>query len=425
MLYAALGGPDASLSEGELIRAFKEALARSGATKNLLVVPPDGTRAHSGAGLLVRGAYDALGGPERNGILTVLPALGTHRPMDSGQIRSFFSGVPASLFAAHDHLRDTVTLGELPASFLGELSGGRVSESWPCQVNRALVDRRYGAVVSVGQVVPHEVVGMANYTKNILVGLGGRRSIDLSHWLGAVCGLERIMGRTDTPVRRLLNEGARRFLSDVRILYALTVVGRGEGGTLAYKGLFVGDDEACYLRAAELAREVNVSVVPPVRTCVVRLAPEEYRSTWLGNKAVYRTRMALEDGASLYVLAPGVDRFGEAPDIDAQIRRHGYRGTPAVLKAVSGDPGLAENLAAAAHLIHGSTEGRFRVVYCTERLSRAEVEGVGYEWMPYAEAERAFRPEGLSEGFNRVPGYGEVFYVSNPALGLWSRRPLD
>jgi hypothetical protein len=120
-----------------------------------------------------------------------------------------------------------------------------------------------------------------------------------------------------------------------------------------------------------------------------------------------------------------VERFGEARDIDVQIRKHGYRGTEAIRSAVRSDPDLEGRLAAAAHLIHGSTEGRFRVVYCTEKLSRQDVEGVGFDWMPYAEALRVFRPETLKEGPNAVSGLGEIFYVSNPALGLWSRVPLD
>ena len=52
----------------------------------------------------------------------------------------------------------------------------------------------------------------------------------------------------------------------------------------------------------------------PLRKAVVYLDPHEFRSTWLGSKAIYRTRMALADGAELIILAPAVKEFGEDTD---------------------------------------------------------------------------------------------------------------
>ena len=127
----------------------------------------------------------------------------------------------------------------------------------------------------------------------------------------------------------------------------------------------MGDDAECFERAAALSLECNFQMMDrEIKKAVVFLDPHEFRSTWLGNKSVYRTRMAMADGGELVVLAPGVHEFGEDATIDTLIRRHGYCGTPKTLEAVKDDPQLAGNLSAAAHLIHGSSEGRFRIRYC-------------------------------------------------------------
>ncbi|MBL8966150.1 MAG: D-mannonate epimerase [Spirochaetaceae bacterium] len=411
----------ASFAE-ELLAAESRRLGRT--PQRVLLVPPDQTRLHSMAGPLTREIVRLLG-PDA---VRILPATGTHRAMGETEIAAMFGDLDPALFLAHDHRRGNRRLGVLPAGFVEALSGGRLSFEFPGDYDEVLLDPLWDLVLSIGQVVPHEVVGMANYTKNLVVGLGGIEAIDYSHWLGAVAGLESIMGRADTPVRRLLDESARRFLSGTNVVYALSVVSRGEDG-LGLRGLYAGAGqdaggagEEAFLAAAARAEKENIrDLDEPIRTCVVRLDPAEYRSTWLGNKAIYRTRMALADGAELVILAPGIERFGEDPGIDALIRRHGYRGTEAVLEGVRRDPELAACLAAAAHLVHGSSEGRFRITYCTERLSRAEVEGAGFGWLPLRGAEARF---GLgaapAEGWNEGPE-GRFFYVSNPALGLWRR----
>jgi len=280
----------------------------------------------------------------------------------------------------------------------------------------------FDLILSIGQVVPHEVIGMANYNKNILIGTGGRESINRSHYLGAVYGMERIMGRAENPVRNVLNYAADRFLRHLPIVYVLTVVGRAADGGLAVRGLFIGDDIECFERAAALSLQVNFETLDaPTGKAVVYLDPHEFHSTWLGNKAVYRTRMALADGAELIVLAPGVKEFGEDKTIDALIRKYGYRGTPATLAAVSANADLAGDLSAAAHLIHGSSEGRFTIRWCPGHLTRAEVEGVGYEYGDLENMLDRYDPQKLARGFNRIEG-DEVFFIANPGLGLWATR---
>jgi nickel-dependent lactate racemase len=263
---------------------------------------------------------------------------------------------------------------------------------------------------------------MANYNKNILVGTGGREGINRSHYLGAVYGMERLMGRAQNPVRNVLNYAADHFLKHLPIVYVHTVVGRREDGGLAVRGLFIGDDQECFLKAAELSVQVNFEhLYEPIRKAVVYLDPHEFHSTWLGNKAVYRTRMALADGGELIILAPCVREFGEDKRIDELIRKYGYRGTPATLEAVRDNPDLASDLSAAAHLIHGSSEGRFRITYCPGELSREEVEGVGFAYGDLAEMLRRYDPEKLQHGYNSVDGE-DIFFIAHPGLGLWAHK---
>ncbi len=417
-LYCAHGGVDVDLGSDALQALLVGALERLGERRRVLLVPPDQTRAHSRAGELTRIAWQHYG--ER--VEAVMPALGTHVAMSEQQIRHMYGEMPVGLFRAHDWRNDIETLGEVPREFVLEQSEGLVDYAWPAQVNRLLSQGGHDLILSIGQVVPHEVIGMANYNKNILVGTGGREGINRSHYLGAVYGMERIMGRAVNPVRNVLNYASDRFLKHLPIVYVLTVVSRRATGGLAVRGLFIGDDVECFHRAAELSLKVNFELVAePIRKAVVYLEPEEFHSTWLGNKAVYRTRMALADDAELVILAPGVKEFGEDRTIDRLIRKYGYFGTPATLKAVAENAELAADLSAAAHLIHGSSEGRFRITWCPGELTREEVEGVGFGYGELKRMMAIYPPEKMNAGYNRVAGE-DVFFIANPGLGLWAHR---
>ncbi|ACO32704.1 MULTISPECIES: lactate racemase domain-containing protein [Acidobacterium] len=417
-LYCAIGSTDTELSHEQLQSLLTESLARLGDRKRVLAVPPDQTRSHSHAGELTRFAWQHYG--ER--MQAILPALGTHAAMQPEQITRMFGDVPHDLFRIHNWRTDIVTLGEVPAEFIREQSEGHLDYAWPAQVNKLIAEGNFDLILSIGQVVPHEVIGMANYNKNILVGTGGREGINRSHYLGAVYGMERIMGRADNPVRRVLNYASDRFLHPLPIVYVLTVVGRTEDGRLAVRGLYIGDDVECFERAAELSLKVNFEILDqPIQKAVVYLDPHEFHSTWLGNKAVYRTRMALADNAELIVLAPGVREFGEDKGIDALIRKYGYRGTPATLDAVRKHPDLANDLSAAAHLIHGSSEGRFKITWAPGHLTREEVEGVGFSYGDLAALSQRYDRNKLQHGYNHVDGE-EVFFIANPGLGLWAWR---
>jgi nickel-dependent lactate racemase len=414
-LYCATGGVESDLLP-QLQDLFAESLAKLGQRNRVLVVPPDQSRVHSRSGDLTRYAWDYYG----DRLQAVLPALGTHAAMQPDQIARMFGAMPQSLFRVHNWRTDVETLGEVPAEFIHEQSEGKLNYSWPAQVNRLISQGGFDLILSIGQVVPHEVIGMANYNKNILVGTGGRDSINRSHYLGAVYGMERIMGRAENPVRNLLNYAADRFLRHLPIVYVLTVIGRNADDCLAVRGLFIGDDAECFHRAAALSLKVNFEMLDaPIRKAVVYLDPHEFHSTWLGNKAIYRTRMALADDAELVILAPGVKEFGEDRAIDALIRKYGYRGTPATLKAVDANADLASDLGAAAHLIHGSSEGRFTIRWCPGQLSKEEIEGVGFEFGDLKTMLTRYNPQTLRYGNNCVDGE-EVFFIPNPGLGLWA-----
>jgi nickel-dependent lactate racemase len=416
-LYCATGGVESDLLP-QLPDLFAESLAKLGQRNRVLVVPPDQSRVHSRSGDLTRYAWEYYG----DRLQAVLPALGTHAAMKPDQIARMFGAMPQALFRVHNWRTDVDTLGEVPAEFIHEQSEGKLNYAWPAQVNRLVVHGDFDLILSIGQVVPHEVIGMANYNKNILVGTGGRDSINRSHYLGAVYGMERIMGRAENPVRNLLNYAADRFLRQLPIVYVLTVIGRTADEGLAVRGLFIGDDAECFHQAAALSLKVNFEMLDaPIRKAVVYLDPHEFRSTWLGNKAIYRTRMALADDAELVILAPGVKEFGEDRAIDVLIRKYGYRGTPATLKAVDTNADLANDLGAAAHLIHGSSEGRFTIRWCPGQLSKEEIESVGFEFGDLKTVLSRYDPQTLRYGNNRVGGE-EIFFIPNPGLGLWAYR---
>lgn len=415
-LLAAVGSKEMEISPSEAKGLLFEALDRLGVRKRVLAVPPDFTRFHSKAGEFTQYAWEFYG----RSLTDVLPALGSHKAMSGREIETMFGQIPLELFRVHDWRNDVVTLGEVPGEFMREVSEGKLDYTWPAQVNKLIRDGGHDLILSIGQVVPHEVVGMANGNKNIFVGTGGAAGIHRSHFLGAVYGMERMMGRAETPVRRVLNYASEHFAKELPIVYVQTVVGKNAAGELVLRGLFIGDDAECFERAAELSLQVNFLMLDrEIKKAVVYLDPHEFKSTWLGNKSVYRTRMALADGAELVVLAPGVHEFGEDKAIDLLIRKYGYCGTPATLSFVKTDVHLATNLSAAAHLIHGSSEGRFSIRYCPGGLSQQEVESVHYDYGELAAMMRKYDPAVLKDGWNVVSGE-EIYFISNPGLGLWA-----
>lgn len=405
------------LSHDDLEHGVYRALDKIGNRNNVLVIPPDFTRFHSRAGDITTLIYKYYGEKLKD----ILPALGTHAPMTAAEIAEMYKDVPTGLFRVHDWRNDIVTAGIVPSEYVSEVTNGQLNYKWPAQLNKIVLNGGHDLILSVGQVVPHEVAGMANYNKNLFIGTGGPEGINKSHFVGAVYGMEKMMGKADTPVRRLLNYASEKFIPGLPVVYIHTVIGRDTSGKLVIRGLFIGDDQDVFNLACDLSLKVNFNVLEkPLAKTVVYLESGEFKSTWLGNKSIYRTRMAMADGGELVVLAPGLKEFGEDKEIDRLIRKYGYRGTPETLKSVENNPELEDNLSAAAHLIHGSSEGRFSITYCPGNLSRKEIESVNFRYGDLNTYMKVYDPSKLKEGFNTLPDGEEIYFISNPAIGLWA-----
>jgi nickel-dependent lactate racemase len=412
---------DKGISDKDLYQSLEKSIKESKARlKKVLLIPPDLTRMHSGAGKITALYYDML---KNTCHVDIMPALGTHEPMTAAECREFFGeGVPFESIITHNWRSDVIKIGQIPGEYVNEVSEGLISDPIDVEVNNHILDKSYDLIISIGQVVPHEVVGMANYSKNIFVGCGGSNMINQSHMLGAFYGLERIMGRDFSPVRKVFDYAEENFINDVPLMYVLTVTTQ-VGGKVTLHGLFIGRNRKLFEEAVKLSQGKNlIYVEKPLKKVVVYLDEREFKSTWLGNKAIYRTRMAIEDGGELIILAPGVKKFGEDDRNDELIRKYGYIGRKNILELVKRNEDLKGNLSVAAHLIHGSTDGRFEITYAVEKLTREEIEQANFKYEPLSEAYKKYNPAKLKDGFNTLPNGEEIYYISNPALGLWARK---
>ncbi len=419
MIYFERGSEKDSLSADDLKQGLFTAIDALGRVKKMLIVPPDITRLHSRAGELTRYAFEH----DPGAVSGILPALGTHYPMHEKEIEIMFGDLPKKLFKIHDWRSGCTRMGEIPADFISSISNGAVKYPIPVTIDNQLLSGDLDCILSIGQIVPHEVAGMAGHGKNLFVGLGGQENIHKSHFLGAAYGIERIMGRIDSPVRKVIDYAFEHYLNSLTIIHAMMVIGKDLEGASHVRGLFIGSGKECYTRAAELSRKVNIQVLEkPLNKIIVHLDPVEYKSFWLGNKSIYRTRMAIADHGELIVLAPGVGVFGEDREIDALIRKYGYTGTPAVMKNIAENLDLKNNLSAAAHLIHGSTEGRFSVTYCAGGLRRDDVEAVGFKFGQLAGMLKRYDPAVLHEGPNTLSDGEQIYFISNPGAGLWADK---
>jgi nickel-dependent lactate racemase len=418
-IYFERGDTNSSLGPKDFRDALAAAFKAAGEPRRVLALPPDHTRSDSRAGELTTLAYEMLG----DRLTDVMPALGTHEAMTEHELQYMFGDLPRQLIRVHDWKNDVATLGYVDAEFVSKVTDGIYSRPWAAQVNRLLVEGKHDLILSLGQVVPHEVIGMANYNKNVFVGTGGAEGINESHYISALYGMERIMGRCDTPLRRILNEAQDRYCKNMPLMFVLTVVESLRDGTKAVRGLYVGDSHELFYRAGELSAAVNRFIVKPApKTVVVTMNPSKYKRTWLANKAIYRTRMLIEDGGKLVVIAPGVHSFGESATVDGLIRKYGYRHTPDVLRLVAENEDLQQNLGTAAHLIHGTTEGRFEVVYAPGELTPQEIESVGYTWGDWRQLQIEYAVEELEDGWNRSKNGEDFYFVRDPGLGLWIRE---
>lgn len=405
----------------ELVRkAADEARRRICASpKKVLLLPPDITRAHSGSGWIAEEFYKIF---SKDAEVYVIPTLGQHLPHTPEQNAWMFGSIPEARILRHDWRGGVKTIGEVPAEFVKEVSRGKADWPIPVCVNKTLLEGGWDLIVNIGHVVPHEVLGFANHNKNYFIGLGGKPMICASHMMAACCGIENNLGRLVTPLRACYNRAQERYLSHLPDFFFEVVMAYDDRGELRHVGAFVGDDIDTYLDAAKLSRERNITIVPPLKKVVAVMQGDEFHSTWVANKAIYRTRMAMADGGELLIIAPGLERFGEQEEVDRLIRAYGYSGTENVMRLWCTEPVLQDLTHGTAHLIHGSSEGRFKITYAPGHLSKEEIESVCFGYADLRETLERYDPAKMKTGFNTLPDGEEVYYISTPSAGLWSTR---
>jgi nickel-dependent lactate racemase len=402
-------------------RLLDEGRSRLGCDlRRVLLLPPDLTRAHSGAGWITETFYKLL--PETCDI-HVIPTLGQHVPHTEAENRWMFGSIPHERIHPHDWRGGVTRIGAIPAGRVEESTDGVADWEIPVDLNTMTVTERWDLIINIGHVVPHEVLGFANHNKNYFIGLGGKETICASHMAAAVFGIENNLGNLVTPLRTCYNWAEEQFLDCLPDVYFQVVLSRDQANRLVHTGVYAGDDLETYLMAARASRAQNITTFEqPVKKIVAFMQADEFRATWVANKAVYRTRMAMADGGELLIIAPGVERFGEQPEVDALIRKYGYCGTARALDQYRVNADMRDIAHGAAHLLHGSSEGRFTIRYAPGKLTRAEIESVHYAYADLREALARYNPSSMREGWNKMPDGEEVFFIGTPSAGLWSTR---
>ncbi|MBD3346390.1 MAG: DUF2088 domain-containing protein [Chitinivibrionales bacterium] len=420
MLYFAEGSHNSVISLEKASGYLDSMLESLGDLRRVLILPPDYTRLYSWAGELTVLLYEKL--KDRSHI-EIMPTLGTHLPMTDSELNAMFPGIPHDVFRAHDWRNDIIRLGDVPAEFIREVSEGKLKFPLACEINRSLVEGRWDRIISVGQLVPHELAGIANFSKNICIGAGGEDTISKTHYVAAVYGLERLMGRVENPMRKILRYMEQHHLKGLPISYVMTVRGQDNMGTVVTRGLFGGDDEECYRIGAELCRDISITFLDkPFQKVVVYMDPEEFKTTWVGNKSIFRTRMIIDDGGEIVIMAPGVKQFGEDTANDRFIRKFGYHDTDYMVNLVNTVGEASSNITAVSHIIISSPENRFTVTWCPGFLTKEEVESVNFNYADCSTMMKRYDPGKLAPGVNILPDGEEIFFVPRPALGLWAAK---
>jgi nickel-dependent lactate racemase len=388
--------------------------------KRVLLLPPDITRMHSGAGRLTEMLYHALAGEAE---VHVIPTLGQHVPHTPEENRQMFGSIPNERIHAHDWRGGCVEIGKIPGRYVDEVSQGAADWPIPIVLNRMLMEEPWDLIINVGHVVPHEVLGFANHNKNYFIGLGGKDLICAAHMAAASCGIENNLGNLITPVRACFNRAEDEYLGSLPDLYVQVVLARNDQDRLVHTGVYVGDDLDTYLGAAEQSRDENITLFDePVQKIVCVMQGDEFFSTWVANKSVYRTRMALADGGELIVIAPGLKRFGEQPEVDAFIRKYGYVGTQRVMDQYRRNGDMQDLAHATAHLMHGSSEERFKITYAPGHLTKAEIEGVNFQYAEIGATIDRYRPGSCKQGWNTTADGERFYFIPTPSAGLWATR---
>ncbi|MCK9618455.1 MAG: lactate racemase domain-containing protein [Lentimicrobiaceae bacterium] len=418
MIFFAEGKADLTIEKQDISKLLEVMLGKLENLKRVLILPPDITRFYSYAGEITCMLYERL---KSKTYIEIMPAVGTHFPMTAHELNTMYPGIPHELFKRHDWKNDIVRIGTIPSEIIKKLTNGLVDFPLYCEINKTIIEGRWDQIISVGQLVPHELVGIANYNKNLFIGVGGKDIIDKTHFIGAKYGSEKLIGHVSSPVRKVLDYMSEHFTSQLPISYILTVRGMDDKGRIVSRGIFAGNDVECYLQGAALCQQVNINLLDKeYNKVVVYLDPEEFKSTWVGNKAIFRTRMAVTDGGELIVLCPGINTFGEDPTNDLIIRKYGYQNGDNLLRAFNENGDLDKHMTPLSHLLISSAENRFKVTYGVKNISQKEIESVHCNYADYNELEKIYNPFRLMDGENVMPDGEVIYYVSKPAQGLWA-----
>ncbi len=289
-------------------------------------------------------------------LFDALVAQGTHPPMSESQKLSKIGGAGFSgqLFDHRwDQPEELITLGELSAETVSDLTDGLISQAVPVSLNKLLAPGIYDTVIVFGATVPHEVAGFAGGAKYFFPGVAGPELTHTTHWLGALAGIENIIGRVDTPTRRLIE--AATDLVPARIISLNTVVSRNDGELVTY-ALFAGDIREAFRRATEVSRRVHIRYTDRKYKRVVALLDPHYDELWVGGKASYKLGAIIEEGGELIIYAPHLTKLSETHG--ALIEKYGYAPLESVRDMLGVSPELRENLCIAAHLAHVAYAGR-------------------------------------------------------------------
>ena len=348
------GGADASLSASDLKGILSEALAGVPRGARVLAIVPDRTR-DDNTHLLMPMASQILE-TRRIARLDALIAQGTHPPMTDAQKREKIGwgiGALPGLDRILDHQWDRtdqlVTLGELSAERVRELTGGLIAQSVPVQLNSLLSPGRYDLVLVFGATMPHEVAGFAGGAKYFFPGVAGPELTHMTHWLGALATIEQVIGRVDTPTRRMIEAAAALVPAEV---ISFTSVITRDGAVVRTHALFAGSIVEAFRRAADVSRQVHIKYTGRKYKRVVALLDKHYDDLWVGGKASYKLGAVIENGGELIIYAPHLNQISATHG--KLIEKYGYAPLEQVREMVEWSDELRANLCVAAHLAHVS-----------------------------------------------------------------------
>jgi nickel-dependent lactate racemase len=354
------GGPSLNLSPDELRGIVEESLANVAPGARVLAIIPDKTR-DDNTDLLFPFAARALA-TRHVAAFDALIAQGTHAPMSEAEKRlkigarddTAMPGVGQIFDHQWSRPDELVTIGELSAARVRDITGGLLNHSIPLTINRRLTPGLYDTVLIFGATTPHEVAGFSGGAKYFFPGVSGPELTHATHWLGALASIADVIGRVETPIRHLI-EAAADFVA-ARIISFTTVVTRTDDHRLQTHALFAGDFRAALRQAAEVSRHVHIKYTGRRYKRVVALLDEHYDELWVGGKASYKLGAIIEDGGELIIYAPHLRWLSQTHG--AMIERYGYAPLEVVREMVEQSAELQANLCVAAHLAHVAYAGR-------------------------------------------------------------------